>query len=280
MLEHKQQDRYIKAGQINTRYWALGDQGTSVILIHGIGASAEIWMHNIEALAEQHRVYVPDVVGFGHSDKPAVPYSPSCMANFINDFMAALNIESASLVGLSLGGGIALQYALQFPDKVEKLVLVDSAGLGKEATITLRLATLPLIGELLTRPNRKGLARYFKQLVYDPALITDDLIELYYNFSSLPGAQKAFLAVLRAICTIRGGRADVLDPVMKNLGTITAPTLIVWGKQDRILPVKHGYFARENLPDARLHIFDPCGHMPNFERPEDFNTLVMEFLSG
>ena len=102
------QDRYIKIGDVNTRYWAEGDKGSNVVLIHGLGASADIWMHNISALAEGYRVYAPDLVGFGRSDKPEVKYSPSYMAAFINDFMTALNIKDACLIGQSLGGGIAL----------------------------------------------------------------------------------------------------------------------------------------------------------------------------
>jgi pimeloyl-ACP methyl ester carboxylesterase len=110
-------DQYIKAGEINTRYWS------TVILIHGLGASAEIWMHNVDALAKQHRVYVPDLAGFGRSDKPVSSFTHLDYTYFVDDFIKALNIEQASLVGQSLGGGITLQYALQFPLRVQKLVL-------------------------------------------------------------------------------------------------------------------------------------------------------------
>ncbi len=274
------QDRYVKIGEINTRYWVCGDHGTAVILLHGLGASAEVWIHNIFALAEQHRVYAPDMVGFGRSDKPSVSYLPSYLVGFIHEFLAALNIERASFVGLSIGGGLALQYTLRYRDQVEKLVLVDSAGLGRETTILLRLATLPFVGELFGRPSPKKLALCIKRLVYNPALATEDLIKLYCELYSQRDARKAFLKVLRAICTIRGVRTDILHPILANLTTITAPTLIIWGKQDRILPVRHAYLAREKIPDSQLHIFDYCGHIPNFEHPEEFNRLVLAFLSN
>lgn len=274
------QDNYIRAGDINTRYWVLGNQGSPVILIHGLGASAEIWMHNVEALATKHRIYVPDLVGFGRSDKPEVPFAPLRFVNFINDFMNALNIERASLVGQSLGGGIALQYTLQFPDKVDKLVLLDSAGFGKEVIFTLKLISLPVIGELMTRPSRLEVSLFFKLAVRNPALITEDFVETYYEFFSQPGAQRFLLNLVRSIVNIRGGRKDVLAPIMTNLHRITAPTLIVWGKQDRVLPFKHAHFAMNRLSDARLRIFDPCGHIPNLECPEEFNKLVLEFLAG
>ena len=276
----KPKDHYIKVGNINTRYWALGDQGSPVILIHGLGASAEIWQKNVEALAEQYRVYVPDLVGFGRSDKPDIEYTPFSAARFVYDFMNALNIESASLVGNSLGGGIAVQCALQFPHKVEKLVLVDSAGFGRKVIFPLRLISLPFIGELLTRPSRERVYLYFKLAIYDPALLTEDFIDLYYELHSLPGAQKSMLRVLRSISNIRGGRTKILRTVMVRLNVITAPVLIVWGKQDKVLPVRHAYVANEKILNSKVHILDPCGHMPQFERPEEFNRIVLEFLSG
>ncbi len=272
-------DKYIRIGNINTRYWAEGEKGSPVILIHGLGASAEIWMHNVSAIAGEHRVYVPDLVGFGLTDKPEATYSPTFMAAFIDDFMTALCINRACLVGNSLGGGVALQYALQFPGKVQKLVLVDSAGLGREMAFIMRLATIPLVGELMMQPNRMGMAFVLKRCVYDPAVITDVLVDIYYRLDSSPEARKSILSALRSSATIFGGRADVLDPIIKNLGDINVPALIIWGRQDRILPVRHACFAAEKLPNARLHIFDQCGHMPNFERPQDFNGLVLNFIS-
>ena len=273
------QDKYVTIGDIKTRYWAEGEKGSPVILIHGLAASAEVWMHNVYALAEKHRVYVPDLVGFGLSDKPNVKYTPSYMAEFINGFMAALNITNASLVGHSLGGGVALQYTLHFPDKVHKLVLVDSAGLGKEMTFFMRLVTIPLVGELIVRPIRMGIAFVLKQCVYDAAVITEDMIDLYYKLTSLPGAVRSIISILRANATIFGGRTEVLDPIAQNLVNIKFPVQIIWGQQDGILPIKHAYFAREKLPTARFHIYDQCGHMPNFERPQEFNTLVLNFLN-
>jgi len=274
------QDRDIKIGNINTRYWAEGDNGSNVILIHGLGASVDIWMHNILAIAERHRVYAPDLVGFGRSDKPDVKYSPSYMAAFINDFMKALNIENACFMGLSLGGGVALQYQFQFPGNVQRLVLVDSAGLGREMPLAMRLATVPVMGELMLSPSRAGMAFVLKQLVYDPAVITNDLIDLYFELNFSQGAAKTVLSVLRACATIRGGRADVLDPIIKNLDNIKIPTLIIWGREDRLFPVGHACFAREKIPDSYLYILDQCGHMPNFERPDEFNSVVLNFLDG
>jgi 4,5:9,10-diseco-3-hydroxy-5,9,17-trioxoandrosta-1(10),2-diene-4-oate hydrolase len=273
------EDRYIQVGNLKTRYWALGDKGTVVILIHGLGVSADIWMHNVEPLAKRHRVYVPDLIGFGRSDKPEPSFSPLDYARFLDDFMNTLNIDRASLVGQSLGGGIALQYTLQFPQKVSKLVLVDSAGLGKEVIWTLRLMSLPLVGELFSYPSRKGVELAFKLAVRNRALITKDFVELYYNLFSQPGFRKFFLRILRLIVNIRGAREETLVPIMNNLHKITQPVLIIWADKDRVLPLKHGYLAKEKLPNARLKIMEECGHIPFFERSDEFNRLVLEFLS-
>ena len=147
------QDQYVQVGQYNTRFQTQGNGGSNVILIHGLGGYLEHWQQNIESLADRHRVYALDLVGFGRSDKPEADYCLPFFARFVRDFMDCQGIERATLVGNSLGGSIALQFAIDFPSRVEKLVLVDSAGLGKDVTIFLRLVTLPLLGERLTRPR-------------------------------------------------------------------------------------------------------------------------------
>jgi pimeloyl-ACP methyl ester carboxylesterase len=272
-------DRYIKVGNHRTRYWALGDKGTTVILIHGLCVSADIWMHNIEALAKEHRVFVPDLVGFGRSDEPESSFSPSDYTCFLDDFMDILNLEKVNLVGQSLGGGIALNYAIQFPQKVNKLVLAGSAGLGREVVWTLRLKSIPFLGELISVRSRKGVELSFKLAVCNQALITKDFVELYYEFFSQPRFQKFSLRIVRSIINIRGARDEVLAPIQDNLDRVTQPTLIIWGEKDRVLPLKHAYHARERLPNARLEIFEGCGHIPFFERAEEFNHLVLDFLA-
>ena len=271
---------YTKVGQVNTRFWKTGNEGSTVLLIHGIGGSLEDWILNADALAKHHRVYALDLVGYGHSDKPSAGYSFSYMAQFVKDFMEAENIDRACLIGHSLGGGISLQFSIQFPSNVEKLVLVGSAGLGQQVTLLLRVLTLPIIGKLLARPSRKGTANFLKECLYDSALVTDELVDFGYSLASLPGAQDALLSTVRTLGNIRGMRKDVLRPIVDNLSAITVPTLIFWGKQDRILPVAHAQVAEEKIPDTQLKIFDPCGHFPQLERPEEFNSIVLKFLAG
>lgn len=272
-------DQYIDVKGIKTRYWTAGDKGPVLILIHGFGASVEIWQHNIEPLSKFYRVYAIDLVGFGRTDKYEGTYAPPFMVQFINDAMTALNLEKVTLIGLSMGGGLSILYALSFPHKVDKLVLVDSAGLGKEIIFSMRLMSLPFLGELVTKPSRKMAYLFFKPAVLNPSQLKGQFTDIYYELFSLPGAQMAMLKVLRSGCTIFGLKKHVLNETLLNLHKIISPTLILWGRQDAIIPSKQAYYAKKKMPDSKLHIVEQCGHMPNFEKPDEFNQVVLDFLS-
>jgi len=280
MLEQPSEDKYVDVSGLRTRYWALGDEGPPMVLIHGIGASMESWAPNVHPLARTHRVYALDLVGFGASDKPAIPYSLSFLAQSVADFMSSQGIAQASITGHSLGGGVALRLALEHPEKVNKLVLVSSAGLGREGHVFFKLGSLPLVGEYLTRPNRERTAQFLAEMLYDPEMVTEELVDLHYNLMSRPGAQEAYLSALRSIATVFGTRKTVLRSIVDNLDRITAPTLVVWGEQDGILPVAHAHVAAEAIPNVRLHIFQECGHYVQLEKADAFNALLLEFLNS
>jgi len=274
------QDRYLQVGQFNTRYWAEGSQGSPVVLIHGIGCYIENWLPSFGALAVQHRVFAPDLLGHGRTDKPLnVSYKIADLAKFVMDFMAAAGIERAHVVGHSLGGAIATRLALSYPTAVNRLVLVASAGLGKEVILALRLMTLPVLGEFLSRPSLSGSASLAKLAVYDPAAITDESVGLDYQLATMPNAQKAFLRCGRANSSPFGQAESMYGPNIRGLPTIANPVLVVWGRQDQFIPVAHTEVAAKGLPDVRVRIFDNCGHMPMLECTEAFNQLLLEFLS-
>lgn len=276
------EDRYIQVGRINTRYWAEGDLGSPIVLIHGIGGYVENWLPTFNVLSEQHRVYAFDLPGQGRTDKPLdVSYRLADLARFARDYMTALKIERAHVAGHSLGGAIATRLALMFPAAVDELVLVASAGLGKEVNVFLRLCGAPIIGEILTRPSRSGSASFAKMLVHDPAVMTDELIELDYQMTLLPGAQQAFLRILRANGNPLVGQGESMwGPNVRGLAAITNPVLVVWGRQDRILPVAHAEVAARGLPNVRVQVLENCGHMPMLEHTQAFNDLLLEFLSN
>lgn len=274
------QDHYLRVGQFNTRYWAEGSQGSPVVLIHGIGCYIENWLPSFGALAVQHRVFAPDLLGHGRTDKPLnVSYKIADLAKFVMDFMAAVGIERAHVVGHSLGGAIATRLALSYPTAVNRLVLVASAGLGKEVILALRLMTVPVLGELVSRPSLSGSASLAKLAVYDPAAITDESVELDYQLATMPNAQKTLLRCGRANSSPFGQAESMYGPNIRGLPAIANPVLVVWGRQDQFIPVAHTEVAAKGLPDVRVRIFDNCGHMPMLECTEAFNQLLLEFLS-
>jgi len=273
------QDQYIKVGSINTRYWCAGTQGTPVILLHGGGSSIEVWQHNIEALAKNHRVFAFDMVGTGLSDKPAVTYSLDYQLQFLRSFLDTLDIRKASLIGNSMGGSIALKFALESPERVSKLGLISSFGLGREIDIYDRLlAALPAIAKLIS-PNRTGIRIVLNSCVYSPKSVPEEWIELNYQRFNLLGQKEALISLLVTNLDFWGVRREVFSPIIQQLDCIKAPTFIVWGKQDSITPVAHAYVASQKILNSQLHIFERCGHWAQVEYPEEFNRLVSEFLA-
>jgi 4,5:9,10-diseco-3-hydroxy-5,9,17-trioxoandrosta-1(10),2-diene-4-oate hydrolase len=278
-MQQAPQDQYVGVGGIKTRYWNLESRGTAVILLHGIGSCVETWAFNIGALAQYYRVYALDLVGSGRSDKPPATYSLTNLTEFVKTFMDVLGIDRASLIGNSMGGSIALQFALTYPQRVEQLVLVNSLGLGREISLSLRLANLPFVDKLY-KPTRSSTALFLRQIVFDPSLIADEWIDLFYEIMTLPGAREALIAQIRAQIGWFGVKPDVYQSILARLHTITIPTLILWGQQDRVLPASHAQVATQRLPNSRLHIFDSCRHWPHLERAEEFNALVLKFLQN
>jgi pimeloyl-ACP methyl ester carboxylesterase len=272
------EDRYIKVGNVNTRYWSAGEKGSTVILLHGVGCSVEFWERNIAALAREHRVFAVDIVGFGRTDKPAVDYTFQLMADFVLDFMKTMGIDKASLVGNSMGGGISMTVAAQAPDRVKKIVLVDPVGLGRKLSPVMRIMSLPVIGNVLTKPNRQGVERQMQLCLYDPSQASEDFIDRVAAIGTLPGSQHSFLSLLRETANIFGAKEELVSYFSARLKKIKTPILMIWGRQDRILSAAEGEAAVERMNDVKLHIIDQAGHLPQIDKPEEFNATVLGFL--
>lgn len=273
------QDRYIKVGSIKTRYWYTGNQGTPVILLHGGGSSIEVWGYNIQALAQHHRVFAFDMVGTGLSDKPAVTYSLDYQLQFLRVFLDTLDIQTASLIGNSMGGSIALKFALESPERVSKLGLISSFGLGREIDISDRLlAAFPAMAKLIPL-SRSFVRMVLNSCVYDPKSVPEEWVELSYQRFKLLGQKEALISLLVTNLDFWGVRRAVFSPIVQQLDRIKVPTLIIWGKQDSIVPVAHAYVACQKILNSHLHVFERCGHWAQVEYPEKFNRIVSEFLA-
>jgi pimeloyl-ACP methyl ester carboxylesterase len=244
MPETSARDKYVKVGSINTRYWQAGDRGSAVVLVHGFPASLECWEKNIDVMAKQHRVYALDWLGSGRTDKTPLIKDLYELESFFIGFMDTMNIDKASFIGNSMGGGISLMLTTKYPKRVEKLVLVNSAGLGPDVSIFYRLSSLPLLGKLMFgKPTPQSVEKLVKGAFYDAALVTPDFVNLYYELSRLPGAQDALFSIARAGVNVWGQHARYWKPIRKELTNIKTPTLIFWGRQDKVIPVKHAQIA-------------------------------------
>ena len=263
-------------------YYAAGS-GPVVLLIHGITSSADAWREVIPALAEHHTVIAPDLLGHGGSAKPRGDYSLGAYASGLRDLLAALGHSRVTVVGHSMGGGIAMQLAYQFPERVERLALVSSGGLGREVGLVLRAATLPgaeLVLPLITREGPReaiGLAGGLLRLL--GLRTAADVRGTALGLASLsePEARRAFLHTARSILDSSGQRVSATDRLYLAEGM---PTLIVWGERDPMIPVAHGIAAHAAIPHSRLELFPGAGHYPFDEDPERFAAVLGDFVAG
>lgn len=273
-------DTFVTVDGLRTRYWTAGSSGSPVVLLHGIGSSIEDWAKTIPALSASHMVYALDLAGCGLSDKPAdFSYSPDAMRNHVLGFMDAVGIDCADINGWSMGGRIALDIASQQPERVRRLVLTAPAGIGQKTIFNFRMATLPFLGEVLTRPSKLGIQILMNAAVAKSSVISEEEILLRLSMGRMPGAQAAFLKQLR---TFVGGAGFLDEPrkeLLSNASNVKAPTLAIWGKQDKFVPPAHAKVLEETLESFRVETIDRCGHLPQIEHPEKYNALLTEFLA-
>lgn len=251
-----------------------------VLLVHGLGEFLEIWSFNIIALSEHFTVYAIDLPGHGLSEEPKQPYTASYSIKFIADFMKAMKIQYASLVGRSLGASICLNFALDFPDKVSKLVLVSCGGFNSKIPLTMRLAMLPLIDEVLSGPrvliNNTTVRFMMKRQFYKPQNIPEEWINTLVEYLRMPKRRATIRNIIRsAVATpINQSRMAFIN----KLSLLKTPTLFIHGVQDRVVPIDHARNNSSLIPRARLEAFEECGHNPQIDKAPEFNRVVVEFL--
>lgn len=239
-----------------------GGHGSEVILLHGLGAAKEIWMPTFAALAPKYHVYTIDQIGFGQSDKPLLDYRIATFSDFLYAFMQGQHISRATLIGNSLGGWIAIEFAAAHPEMVDKLVLVDSGGIPWQpgsAVVNLNPASLGATRMML------------ESLFYDKKLVTDAFVE------------RVFLNRIRnndgyTIQRILAGITAENQFEDKKLSSIHAPTLVLWGSNDELIPLTSAEKLRDGIHGATMVVIEQCGHIPEIEKPAEFNKALLEFL--
>ncbi|MET4646213.1 pimeloyl-ACP methyl ester carboxylesterase [Streptomyces atratus] len=263
------------------RAYRIAGEGPVILLIHGIGDSSATWADLIPDLARSYTVIAPDLLGHGASDKPRADYSVAAYANGIRDLLGVLDIERATLVGHSLGGGVAMQFAYQFPERTDRLILVSTGGVGREVNPVLRAVSLPgadLMLSALRLPGMRSQVDLFTRLI--KLLDTDmgqDAAELLNVVDALPDAtsRSAFISTLRSVVDWQGQVVTMLDRCYLAEGM---PTLLLWGSRDSVVPVRHAYRAHAAMPGSRLEIFHGAGHFPFHSDPARFRALVEDFV--
>ena len=259
-----------------------GGEGETVLLLHGLAGSSRTWRAVLPELTLTHDVIAPDLLGHGESAKPMGDYSLGAFASGLRDFLAALDVPSATIVGHSFGGGVAMQLAYQHPELCDRLVLVSSGGLGREVSWLLRLLTLPGAEQLMPL--------MFPRLIADRGddvgrvlgrigLRSPHLAEMWRAYASLAGAEnrRAFVRTIRGVIEPGGQTVSALDRLYL---AAHLPTLIVWGNKDDIIPVKHAAAAHEAIPGSRLALLAGVGHFPHIEAPDRFLSVLIDFLGS
>lgn len=255
--------------------------GEAIVLIHGLAGSSNTWRDVMPTLAEDHDVIAPDLLGHGESAKPMGDYSLGAHASGLRDLLAVLGVPSATVVGHSFGGGVAMQLAYQHPELCDRLVLVASGGFGRDVSWLLRLGTLPL--------SEYAMPLVFSRRVADGANRLGErldrfgwrsprLRELWRSYSSLAGAEnrQAFVRTIRTVIDTGGQTVSALDRLYLA-GHV--PTLIVWGDRDQVIPVSHAEVAHDAIPGSTLCLLPGVGHFPHTEVPDQFLEVVGDFLA-
>jgi pimeloyl-ACP methyl ester carboxylesterase len=262
--------------------YRIAGNGPAVVLVHGMLNSSSHWLTVARELAEEYTVIAPDLIGHGDSAAPRGDYSLGAHAASIRDLLAAIGVERATVVGHSLGGGVAMQFFYQFPQRVERLVLVSSGGLGREVGMGLRTAALPgmsLLLSLTIHPQMLTAMERVGERMGERSVRTGSHLQAIARALrplENADARQAFLHTLRAVIDVRGQRVDATD----RLDLLeTMPTLIVWGERDRTIPIEHGRLAHAAIPHSRFQTLPDVAHFPHLEDPHALAHLLRRFIA-
>lgn len=263
-------------------YRRAGSGGPVVLLVHGMAGSSSTWTATMRLLAPHATLIAPDLPGHGRSSKPRGDYSLGAFASFLRDLVTALGHERVTVVGQSLGGGVAMQFSYQYPERVERMVLVGSGGLGEDVMPVLKVLAAPGVDLLMPvaflpafRDAGNAIGRALSKVGLRPS---PQAFEMWRSYAALvdPETRTAFVHTLRAVIDTRGQRISAHDKLYLSA---RVPSMIVWGDADPVIPVAHAHAAQESIPGCRLEIIEGCGHFPHVEAPDRFADLIADFLA-
>ncbi|UXA16336.1 alpha/beta fold hydrolase [Mycobacterium sp. SMC-4] len=261
-------------------YQDAGGGEDTLLLIHGMAGSSATWREVIPQLAKNYRVVAPDLLGHGQSAKPRSDYSLGAFAVLLRDFLDELGITRATVVGQSLGGGVAMQFVYQHPDYCERLVLISSGGLGPDVGWTLRLLSAPgaeLLLPVIAPTPVVSVGNKLRSWLSAGGIQSPRGAEMWSAYSSLSDSatRQAFLKTLRSVVDYRGQSVSALNRLHLKA---ELPTMVIWGDEDRVIPVEHGYEVQAALPECRLEVLPGVGHFPHVERPFEVVELLENFI--
>ena len=267
------------------RAFRVAGSGPALLLIHGVGCDSTSWEPVHARLAQRFTVIAPDLLGHGESDKPHADYSLPAFANGMRDLLAVLGIARVTVVGHSFGGGVAMQFAYQYPELVERIVLVSAGGVSKDVSLALRLAAMPMGAEALAMlrapgvmPAIRGFGRAVGTMLGSTRFGRDmaDVVEMLEGFQD-PAGLAAFARTLRSVVDARGQFVTMLD---RSYLVQSVPVQIIWGEDDLIIPVDHAHTAHAAISGSRIEIFEDSGHMPFHDHPDRFVEVVERFIDS
>lgn len=261
------QEKFIQINGNKIRYLESGTSENTMVLVHGLGASAERWNKIIPLFSDDYHVVVPDLIGFGHSDKPLVDYTPEFFSKFLDQFFINAKIECPILIGSSLGGQISAEYAASNPEKIKKLILVSPAGIMKQSTPALDAYIMAAL-----YPNAQSAKNAFELMEGSGKEVEEEIVDTFVARMKTPNAKLAFMSTLLGL---KNSKA-----ITTKLQSISAPTLLIWGSNDPVIPVDYAEKFVSAIPDCNFFRMDGCGHTPYVQDPHTFSSKVMDFLSN
>ncbi|MDP3017717.1 MAG: alpha/beta hydrolase, partial [Deltaproteobacteria bacterium] len=262
----------------HTIFYTMKGEGEPLLLIHGFGAGMWVWEKQIGVLSRSYRVYALDIIGHGFSDRPKIPYTSETYLHFLRDFMDGVGIEKATLIGNSMGGGIAWAMAILFSERVNRLILIDSVPPdvlnqvnNDSFKMLVAIKNIPLLPYLVfASRNRDSIKQILRECVDDTQLITPDIVDRQYQISRIKGMTWVLYSILK--------NADKAKRLKDSLSLLRHPTLLIWGEKDLIFPPSVGEGLHRIIKNSKIQIIKGSGHIPMWETPEQVNQVILDFL--